>query len=234
MNKLKFLIFACHSSDHHHGCSYTDLAEITLPTYKEYSQIHGYDFYVKTKGFNKLKSMGWPKIDVIIERIPFYDWIFYVETDSLLMNQTIRLENLIDNNYDMILTETTRQDKIQVNTGPMLVKCSEWSKDFLNGLLYKDKYWNDNMHEQGAINEEINQKKWIRNHISIRDLRFFNSFAHEWHKENNFQIGDFICHGAGSSNDYRVKLFTYLKNHIIKMPAPIKFKPFLNIGDEPI
>ncbi len=233
MNKPKILVFCCYSNDCHHGCSYNELAKITMPSFEEYCKIHGYDFYTKTDGFDRSKAMGWAKIEVLLEKMDSYDYQFCVECDSMLMNQTIRLENLIDNNYDMILTETTRQDKIQVNTGPMLVKSSKWSKEFLTNLLTKENYWNSNMFEQGCINEEINNNPEILKHINIKPLTFFNSFAHMWHLENNFQIGQFICHAAGSSNDYRVALFNYLKNHIIKMPPPVSFNPFLNIGDLP-
>lgn len=231
---MKILIFSYFDTNSSHfGKTYGEIASITMPSFQEYCKIHNYDFYVKTEGFDKSKSMGWPKFVIFLEKMKDYDWIFYVECDSLLMNQTIRLENLIDNNYDIIATETKRQDKIQINTGPLLVKSSEWSKQFFAYLLTKEYYWNANMMEQAAFNEEVNNNEEVRKHISIRDLRFFNSFMHEWHQEGNFRPGDFIIHGAGSSNNYRFKLFSFLKNHIIKVPEyKIPYKPFLNIGDE--
>ena len=33
-----------------------------------------------------------------------YDWLFYLDSDALIMNDMIKLETLIDDDYDMIAT----------------------------------------------------------------------------------------------------------------------------------
>ena len=91
------------------------------------------------------------------------------------------------------------------------------------------------MVEQAAISDEVNQNEETRNHFKIMNLRFFNSYYHEWHPNGNYKHGDFILHLAGTSNSYREKVFKEMKDNIIKSnDYKISCKPFLNIGDENI
>jgi hypothetical protein len=232
--KPRILVFTVYNKDSHVGCSYSELAKITMPSYEEYCKIHGYDFKIKNQNVLPGRLIGWSRFEFFLENIDNYDYMFYVETDSMLMNQTIRLENLIDDNYEIIVSRTSRQDLIELNTGPTLIKCSDWAKKIFTSFYNNVEYKNHPMVDQEMFNNKINTDSDFRKKCKIVPLRFFNSFCHKWHQEDNFQIGDFICHAAGSSNDYRVGLFHYLNQFIIKMPQAVNYNPFLNIGDKPI
>lgn len=232
--KPRILVFTVYNEDSHEGCSYSELAKITMPSYEEYCKIHGYDFKVKNQNVLPGRLIGWSRFEFFLENIDNYDYMFYVETDSMLMNQTIRLENLIDDNYEMIVSKTSRKDTIDLNTGSTLIKSSDWTRRLFTRLYNNQEYKTHQFVDQQLLSDIINNEEEVRKKCKIVPLRFFNSFSHKWHLDSNFQIGDFICHAAGSSNDYRMKLFRYLKNNIIKMPKPLQFNPFLNIGDEPI
>lgn len=232
---MKFLIFSNCDSGSHHGCSYLELSKITMPSYKEYCDIHGYDFYFhQNEGTERMGRLsGYAKYDVFLERLKDYDWVFSVECDSMLMNQTIRLENLIDDYHNIVLSRTSNPNLIELNTGPILIKNCEWSINLVKRILEKKEYYNHQMVDQASITDEVNGSSDILSRCKIMPLRFFNSFYHAWHSENNFRVGDFICHAAGASNDYRAKLFSFLSGNIIKIPKyTIPLKPFLNIGDE--
>lgn len=232
--KPRILVFTVYNEDSHEGCSFSELAKITMPSYEEYCKIHGYDFKVKNQNVLPGRLIGWSRFEFFLENIDNYDYMFYVETDSMLMNQTIRLENLIDDNYEMIVSRTPNQKYIELNTGPIIVKCSEWSRQFITFLNSKKEYKNHQMVDQQLLTDAVNNDPEIRNKFKIVNLRFFNSFCHKWYIDNNFKIGDFICHAAGTGNDYRVALFTYLQQFIIKLPKNVDYKPFLNNGDKPI
>lgn len=233
IGKSKILVFSCFDGNSHHGCSYPELAKITMPSYEEYCKVRGYDFAIKTE-FNPARPMPWGKFEFMLENMDKYDYQFYVECDSMLMNQTIKLEDLFDDNYDILISRTSRKDIIEVNTGPIMIKSCEWSKSFLTILInQRPEYYTKQMLEQQLFIDEINNNENVRKRCKIMNCRAFNSFYHEWHQESNYKSGDFIIHAAGSSNDYRVKLFIFLKDYIIKIPNyNIPYKPFLNIGDE--
>jgi len=235
MKNYKILVFTYGDTNSHYGCSFSDLLKITNSSKEEYCETHGYDFYCRTEGIRTDRAIGWEKIQIICDHIDKYDYIFYVECDACIINQTIKLENLIDDNHDVIFGKVSNtKDHIQINSGVFLVKCSEWSKEFFN-FLNEKKITNRYANEQEAIIDQINTNSETLKHFKVVHLRFFNSYYHSWHPEDNYQHGDFILHAAGSSNNYRAALFNEIKKYSIIVPQEkIKIKSFLNIGDENI
>ena len=217
---MKFLIFSYYDG------SFNELAKITMPTYQEYCELHGYNFYCKTQNFTEGRTIGWSKFEIFLENMDKYDWIFYVECDSMLMNQTIRLENLIDHHHDIIMTKTDLPNTIDLNCGPMLVRSCEWNKQFFKYLLNKKEYYTHQLVEQAALSDEVNQNEEVRKHFKIMNIRFFNSLYHSWHMNSSYKHGDFMLHLAGRSNQSRFEIFNETKQHIIKASDyKISFEP---------
>lgn len=223
---MKFLVYTFHDGGSHEGCSFKELAKLTMPSKQEYAKLHGYDFYVREDS-NPERAVGWTKIDIALDKIESYDWMLYVECDAMIMNQTIRLESLIDNNYDIIIANSKyRSDYTGINTGVILVKCSQWSKDFLKSLNGSPEFFNSNWFEQGAIIQAVRNDE-VRSHFKLVDNRLLNSYHHQDTPDDNFVLGDFICHAAGISNESRQALFTELGGRIINLPEDKSVKtPF--------
>lgn len=233
MKQYKILVFTYGDTNSHHGCGFNELLDITNISKREYCKTHGYDFYCRTENIRTDRAIGWEKIQIICDFIDKYDYMLYVECDAAIVNHTIKLENLIDDNYDLTFGKVTNtKDHIQINSGVFLIKCSKWSKQFFNRLNSQEvvsQYAN----EQECIIKEINFNEEILKHFKIVPLRFFNSYYHEWHPEDNYQHGDFILHLPGASNSYRQKVFTEINKNLIKInDFKISCKPFLEIGDE--
>jgi hypothetical protein len=186
---MKFLVFSFHNEGSHEGCSFSKLAQLTLPSKIDYAAAHGYDFYCNAVANPKGKAIGWEKVQIMLDKMSQYDWMLYVECDAMIMNETIRLENIIDDKYDIMLANChTWPDYKGVNTGVMLVKCSEWSKNFLNLLNSQEQYFNGNWFEQGAIINAIKIGQYETDqHIKLVHNRLFNSYYHKDTTADNFQ-----------------------------------------------
>lgn len=235
--KLKFLVFSYHNDQCHYGPSFKTLGELTRSSKEEYCETHGYDFYLKDNNFDYSRRNGFERWDIFLEKINDYDWLWYLEADSMIMNHTIRLENLIDDRYDIIIAKTSGStaEKKEINNGSILIKKSNWSISFLKYIDSLTQYYYHPWGTQQAIIDYINftHPEEAEKHIKIVPLRYFNSYYHKWHPDDNFQNGDFVLHAAGSSNDYRIALFNEVQNYIIRAPKiNIKIPPFLNLGDE--
>ena len=217
---MKALIFSFQNEGSHEGCTFNELAKLTQPSKEAYAAAHGHDFYCKTQDFAKDKAIGWAKIEIALEKMSQYDWLFYVECDAMIMNQTIRLENIIDDSRDIIIAESKYRHNFQgINTGVMLIKCSEWNRQFFQHLCEKGQYHNGNWFEQGAIIEEVKNDSGVRAHFKLVNNRLFNSYYHKDTPDENFRVGDFVCHAAGISNASREALFTELQNKQVLLPT---------------
>lgn len=215
-----FLIYSYVDTNSHEGCSFQEIAKLTQPSLIEYAKIHEYDYYFQDSGFNTNLKIGWERYTITLEKFSDYKWIFYVDADATIMNHTIRLENIVDDNYDiMVARNSISKDWNGINTGVIFFKNSQWTKDFLNFLLTKTHLHNIWGFEQSALIEAYtNNEMDCQKHIKVTKNRLFNSYAHQWYVEDNFRVGDFVCHAAGSSNQFREKLFTELNQKIIKLP----------------
>lgn len=215
---MKILVFSYYDNRSKDKYSFKEIGQLTLDSKVEYCKIHGYDFsnYNLHEGYPK--EIGWFKIDIIRERLKDYDWILYCEADAMICNYTIRLEEILDINYNFIIAKNSiSSDWNGINCGVFAVRNSEWSMNFLNKIHNKKEFWHHNQAEQQAIiNEfEINTKEMLENCKIIKN-KIFNSYFHEWYEQDNFKMGDFILHDAGAHNIHRFQLFNELKDKIIK------------------
>jgi len=214
----RFLIFTYHDEMLHGTKSYKDVAEFTMPSKIDYCKTHGYDFYAKDNDFDFSRRVNWERVPMFIDLIKQgkYDWLWFLGTDCMVMNHTIRLENIIDDNYDMIIASSS-DEKIEVNTDSWLVKCNDWSLNFLEKINKKTELYHHSWCEQQAVINELYNEE-TRKHFKIVHTRYFNSYYHAWYPDLNFKFGDFVIQAAGHNNDYRVEIFNELKDKIIKIP----------------
>lgn len=222
----KILIFTYHDEMLHGKTSYKDIHNLTSPSKEEYCKIHGYEFFVKDSNFDFDRKVNWERVPMFINFIKQkkWDWIWFLGTDCMIMNQTIRLENIIDDNYDMILANSSNS-KIEVNTDSWLIKSSDWSLNFLETINKRTDLYHHEWCEQQAVIEEIEKNEGVKKHFKLVHTRCFNSYYHAWFPEFNFKFGDFVIQAAGHNNDYRLELFSELKDKIIKTPdSEIKTK----------
>jgi len=225
MKNCKILVFTYANTNHHEGCSFHKLLEITNPSKQEYCKVQGYDFLCLTELEHNTKiDVGWEKIKIINDNIDKYDYIFYVECDAIIMNHTIKIENLIDDNYDIMVSKNPKaiEGKYEINCGILLVKCSDWSKKFMLNIYNKKNIINNryppNWAEQAAIMQEITDDADTRKHFKLMHLRYFNSFYRPDYPNDTFRMGDFILHAVGMSNESRERILSECKDKIIKMP----------------
>jgi len=227
----KFLVFSYHNEASHYGPTFKEIGESTRPSKEDYCKTHGYDFYLKDNNFDYSERIHFERIDIFLNKINDYDWIWYLDADCMIMNHTIRLENLIDDNYDVIISRVSNKEQnIQINNGSILIKRSEWSINFLKYISSCKQYFTHCWASQQAIIDYINitHIEEAKKHIKLVHPRFFNSYYHQWYPDQSFQMGDFVLHPAGSSNSYREILINEMKDKIIKISnTQINTIPFI-------
>jgi len=84
---------------------YVEMKKITVDNnIQNYCDLHGYTLIAhKINDFNR--HPAWYKISKSIEILKNedFDWVFFIDLDCLIMNSTIKLETIIDENYSFIV-----------------------------------------------------------------------------------------------------------------------------------
>ena len=91
------------------GHSFSFDLESTVDAWKVYARRHGYDLIVDYDA-NEPRGTMWHKFVMLEEAMETkkYDWIWWIDFDTLITNTTIRLEDIIQES----LANHTQPDKV--------------------------------------------------------------------------------------------------------------------------
>jgi hypothetical protein len=191
-----------------------ELADYTWYNNKlPYALRHGYKAFEKRDNFSK-EAVHFDKFTHILDTFdknPDLAWIWWLDNDAMITNFNKRIEDVIDDSYDIILTT----DLASINTGSFLVKNSENSRVWLEDMISKRK-------------DYLNDKKWfdqqcvIDTYVSYKDIikilpqRSMNSYDYRIYgvanpkdmegNDGQWQSGDWVVHWPGLSNQLRIQL----------------------------
>jgi hypothetical protein len=226
--KINFCVLVSYDKNYERMASYT--VDLNI---KKYCELHGYDLHINyQEKFSNGKPAQWQKILAARELLETnkYDWIFFLDTDCLIMNPNIKLESFIDDKCSFILpkhniepidTPIELEGLNNIITSQFFVKNDEFGKDILDEIwLASDNHKIDKFdHEGRQIRIIINSGKF-NNRIGVVEEKRLNRFwyvnnpfmyfAFKGINDNVWQEGDFIVHVTAYSTEDRIKILSDL------------------------
>lgn len=185
------------------GDEYKKICQLGTLSKKLYCQKHSYDFYYDEDDevWDKTRPFAWSKIKLIqryLKHSNKYDFVIWIDADTYIMNNNIKLEeriNQICSNSDI----TFARDFKLPNTGVMFIRNTQWSLDFFKEVYEQTEFIEHPNWEQAAIinmyeTNVLNSQQHI-NILPIYDQNLINSY---WF---NYNFGDFILHFPGCFRD---------------------------------
>lgn len=200
--------------------NYYEIANVTIPSDKEYCLKNGYDFIA-----HKLLdgNYHYKKHELFCDLLERYDVIFYKDIDSIFTNHTIKIENFLSVK-DVYFTK----DINEINGGVFMVKSSLWVKMWNDFVLSQKQLFPN---EQNVYNH---YEVLFSSNIEIYPQYYFNSYKYEFygerfgkisgdapknipsHENGQWNKGDFILHVPALTLITRINILEEVKNHIIK------------------
>ena len=186
---------------------YKEMGDYSSFNKLQYCQAHGYDFLCERDYSKFNRHISWYKIDKMIKLIDDYDWIFWSDADSIIINRDIKLTDIIRSKGKESTTLRINDSNIRTplpdNEDPLFicsddvlgpcmanffVKNSPKLKTFLRKIYarteYLDSPWWDQMAAHAILHEE---PEW-RNIVKILPKeKLHRAF-------DDYQPGDFIIH----------------------------------------
>lgn len=216
--------------------AYSELARVgVFGNIAHYCKLHGYTLHVDTQQSPDMnRHAAWNKVIACIDALPLYDWIFYIDVDCLIMNHTIQLEALIDDDYSFIVpahnvepVDTPVMNEMGTNcviTSQFFVKNDEVGMAILRDI-WEAKEWPQGMHintfdYEGRQARITIEKPQFRERVKVVEEHLLNRF---WYvkdpfivfhnkgvNDNVWQPGDFIVHVSNYPVAERVELLDML------------------------
>lgn len=172
-------------------------ADLTFERNRRYAEKYGYGFAAYDKVIDDSRPASWSKIPALAENFEDNDWLLWIDADAAIMNMEIKLEELIDERFDFILTS----DINGANCGVFLLKCSQYMEMMLDVIWDSKEFINHKWWEQGAVHELLKYDKRFKEATLFLRKDKLNSYYHDYEK------GDFILHLPGTHNDTRYMIF---------------------------
>lgn len=146
----------------------------TIENKKLYCAKHGYTFQPFNQSLDESRPFSWSKIKAIQQVFEDYapDWVFWIDGDACIMNFHTRLEDIIDDDFDIMFTV----DTYTINCGVFLIKNNEKTKRFLDQVYSREDFITHPWWEQAAILETINHG-FTDLKIKKVPQKTFNSYA---------------------------------------------------------
>ena len=169
-----------------------DARRVSLKNKERYAIKHGYDFYYLNKvGFDIGRPLQWAKVPLIFSLLDKYEYIWFVDLDSMILDDRPRLEDFIDPNFDIVIAK----DQNGINSGSFLIKSTDWSKLFLIFNWAEDRVHSNSFYwEQGTIMCAARNFD-VSNHMKFVSQDLFN--AYERYFSSNDRGLPFLLHFPG-------------------------------------
>ena len=173
---------------------YTSIGKYSDWNKKAYAKKHGYDLYLHHELLDFSRPPAWSKIPAIEQHLNDHEWIYWSDADSLIMNDTIKLESLIDNNYDLVITKEMAGWQ-SINTGSFLIRNCDWSRKLLRDIYNQPEFIHNVTWEQAAFMNLLKINPSLNARIKILHQKVMNSGP-----IGIYRPGDFVIHFYGPSS----------------------------------
>jgi len=196
-----------------------------LNSKKEYCKKRGYEYILGDEKFwDREKPIPWSKIPFLLDvltKTKDGEFIFMSDADVYITNMDFDIEKsivpLLPENKDLLMTIDSCG---HINDGNILIRNSEWSRDFWKrvyeqtDLLYHPWWENAAVIKLLELNKDDLNKTEITN-----NCRLFNAYIQGLQGMPLWQPGDFLVHFAGI---YDVNRMNYFINEIEQGRVPRK------------
>jgi len=173
------------------------LYENSISEFYQYAKIHGYSFIFSSKRYDTGRDLFYMKLHVITEALieglknNEYDWIFWVDGDTILGNPNIKLETFLPMDNDIHFMAA--RDGHGLNAGVFFIRVNSWSLNFMmRSISYQ--YYNRKVKvgfaDQTSMNNVLVTDKEDKHYVIVPQ-RWFNIYSYLK------KPGDFIIHLAG-------------------------------------
>jgi hypothetical protein len=164
-----------------------------------YCKRMGYDLIVGGKNdIEPERSSHWAKLTMMLRWLPHYDYIMWMDADTVITRYNFAIDTLILPDIDLVMA----RDWNNINSGVFLMKNSSWCLQFIREVLAVPlsslviREWE----EQSAMIYVLERKRKYFRRIYVPPQRMMNSYPGAMAHGNEaagWQQGDFLAHTPG-------------------------------------
>lgn len=129
--------------------AYAYMARLVEPGKVRYCKWHGFDFIAYDAPLDHQRAAPWSKIIALQNHLDEYDWLFWTDVDSLILNERISLMDYVTLMGDQDCAFV--RDPNGINSGNFLIRSCEWTRQYLARVYDQTQFVHDIWWENRAI-----------------------------------------------------------------------------------
>lgn len=201
-----------------------------IESHQSYGKKHRYDVILDEANISgrlaywqKILSLSRIMYDALEKDNREYDWLFWTDSDTLILDDEIQLETFLPPERPELQDDEKRvhilmaRDHRGWNNGVFFIRVHPWSLAFLlRSYTYPDYNTRFRSFDQSAMARLYENYEDVRHHIISVPMRWFNDYPSGWINYNARQ-GDLQIHFPGSANK-NVMIDRVMPNYFVKLP----------------
>jgi len=195
---MSILIYSTHSEN------IREMYDITYPNKKKYAAQHGYELFSKDWTYGDWNTL----IEEFRDLLKCYDYILSIDCDAVFTNQSIRIEDKVDDGDSRVVIAQEFLANDPVNAGVTIWNKSMESIMLWDDISYNVKNWNNGQTNiQGYISSNLKGK--YKAFIRVVPPRHMNAGimpSRDGHSPNagTWNKGDWIFHPYAYSYEEKI------------------------------
>lgn len=174
------------------------MAGLTVPNKYEYCSRHGYSLIVNNQPYDDIVA----GMDQLINLLNIYDILWTLDSDLLITNMTMKIEQLDCLGPHMTVCEEGIVPWNKINCGSMVWKNTEKSKGLLKAISENKKSWDIKgwcgwQTWLWTIREQLGDTMTVAPVSSFNSCTWNNPGGNLGEPGTNWKPGDFVCHACG-------------------------------------
>lgn len=184
-----------------------DMINVSKPILSEYCYRNNYSYDIFNIPTDYIRPYSWFKIDKLIQIDNDYDYILWMDADSVIVNKQFKIESIINKNKYFYISK----DLHNINCGVFMIHNNNYMKKFLENTWNKTQYLNHCWWEQAAIIDSIENNIFnISQYIEYIPQCVLNAYDYKYYsntkQDGQVTANSFIFHCPGLDHRLRLEL----------------------------
>lgn len=196
----------------------SNIGDCMYDNVSRYCTKQQYDFVCGKESLDESRHPVWSKILILQSAIATnkYDWILWIDADALVVNDDIRIEDIIDRHRTSESLVLVSQDRNGLNAGVFLIKACQESHKLLQEVYDNVECLDHPLREQESLRRLLEESNRYGDAYKYIPKNEINSYLHPYHT-GGYQPGDFIIHFAGYKAKVPYLMQKYYTNTATKL-----------------
>ncbi len=199
--------------------AFKPISDITHGVISDYAKRHNYGLGI-CESDSWERSIVWDRFKILADHCDRYDVLVHIDSDVLITNHNIRIEDLIPDREQIVLADCMCENGTKrLNDGIAIFKTSPYMK-WLLGECFAAPEVAPIFCGQDVLQARYDSGK-LEGKLKVERQKAMNSFLYEEYGMpattiGNWTKGDFVLHLPGISNARRVEILREKVDHIIQ------------------